>query len=59
MISNLGRVSDSEISKPQTNRPLYQLQVEEGVTHGRKPEPDAYRGLNKLRVTTSYNKQKL
>ena len=44
--------------KFQTKRPLYQLQVQEGVTHGRKPKPAAYRGLIKLGVTTSYNKQK-
>ena len=35
---------------------LYQLQVEEGITHGRKPELIAYRGLKKLQVTTSNNK---
>ena len=66
MISNLGKLSDStkkktkkKKPKPQTNSPLYQLQVEEGITHGRKPELVAYRGLNKLQIMTSYNKQKL
>ena len=42
--------------KFQTKQPLYQLQLQEGVTHGRKPKPTAYRGLIKLRVTNKRNR---
>ena len=44
--------------KSQTKQPLYQVQVKESVIHGRKPEPAVYRGLIKLQVTISFNKQK-
>ena len=58
MFSNCVDYHAQKPPKPQTKRPLYQLQVEEDVTHGRKPEPAAYKGLIKLRITATYNNQK-